>query len=154
MTTHNKKINWKIDATRNIDVLLQPLRWKKPHLINVGSDFDLFDGSVPERFIDEVFAIMAIADHHRFKVLTRFPDNMRRYLTNELRHEHIGLCNEGFATPDWVQDNWPLNNVWLGVSIEDQRSADERIPTLLKTPAALRWVSAEPLAGADDTPSQ
>jgi protein gp37 len=112
-------------------ILTDPLRWAKPRRIFVNSMGDLFHESVPEEWIDKVFHIMALAPRHTFQVLTKRSKRMRDYLTNPATQKlYPGL---------------PLPNVWLGVSAEDQTRADERIPDLLATPAAVRFVSAEPL---------
>lgn len=118
----------------------QPLRWTKPRMIFVNSMSDLFHPDVPEPFIRAVFAIMAQAKRHTFQVLTKRPGRMREILK---RWEQDGLTlREGRGAV--------LPNVWLGVSVEDQAAADERIPLLLDTPSAVRWISAEPLLGPVD----
>jgi protein gp37 len=95
---------------------------------------DLFHEDVADDFIDRVFAVMVFAEQHRFQVLTKRPERMLAYL-NAL----MGRWGEAA--------DWPLLNIWLGVSTEDQPTADERIPLLLQTPAAVRFISAEPLLG-------
>src|SRR4030042_880074 len=102
-----------------------PLHWKKPRRVFVDSMSDLFHKDVPNTFIDQVFWIMMMAPIHIFIVLTKRPKRML----------------------EWVNKNYqnPLPNVWLGVSVEDQKTADERIPLLLQTPAAMRFVSVEPM---------
>ena len=140
--------------------LAQPLRWRKPRMIFVCAHADLFHEAVPDKWIDRVFAVMALAPHHTFQVLTKRPERMRDYLAgyscDGARRLNIaaaaGRLIEG---GDWAGDTvakaeWPLPNVWLGTSVEDQRRADERIPLLLDTPAAVRWISAEPLLGPID----
>ena len=134
------------DVACHEDRLDQPLRWSKPRMIFVNSMSDLFDESVPDEFIDKVFAVMALAEKHTFQVLTKRPERMRDYLNTKNRETIIGEK----AMPEVSKDDfglleWPIKNVWLGVSIENQATADERIPLLLQTPAAVRWVSAEPL---------
>lgn len=131
------------DVRCHEDRLDQPLRWKKPRKVFVNSMSDLFHPDVPDLFIDRVFAVMALAPRHTFQVLTKRPGRMRDYLgcaemsiRDEVKYEDIAQ-----SMP------WPLPNVWLGVSVEDQATADERIPILLQTPAAVRWISAEPLLG-------
>lgn len=114
----------------------QPLRWTRPRRIFVNSMSDLFHEDVPDDFIDRVFAVMAMAERHQFQVLTKRPERMKEYLA--------GYSDRVKTMPFTM----PLPNVWLGVSVEDQATADERIPLLLQTPAAVRWVSAEPLLGS------
>lgn len=147
--------------------LLQPLRWKKPRTIFVCSMTDLFGAFVTDAAIDAVFAVMALCPQHTFIVLTKRSARMRDHMRTPNRkrtmagmvmpisnmlardggHEarvkldHFSACFAGAAA---------FPNVWLGVSAEDQRTADERIPDLLATPAAARHVSCEPLLGPID----
>jgi protein gp37 len=134
--------------------LEQPLRWKKPKRVFVNSLSDLFHDEVPDSFIDQVFAVMAAAHRHTFQLLTKRPARMLSYLSDPAVEERIhwaslplyGHTEDFDATVDsWVFGRWPLPNVWLGVSVENQHFADERIPLLLQTPAAVRFISAEPL---------
>lgn len=106
-----------------------PLQWKKPRTIFVNSMSDLFHKNIDPLFIGRVFETMHKAYWHTFQVLTKRADLMREYMQTE------------YATEP------PPPNVWLGVSVENQEYADERIPLLLQTPAAVRWISAEPLLG-------
>lgn len=143
----------------------QPLRWRKPRMVFVCAHGDLFHEAVPDAWIDRVFAIMALCPHHTFQVLTKRPDRMRAYLNDETRPPRIQVegfpaYREAFFSGEhqfgsiyfnedemtWHMQ-WPLPNVWLGVSVEDQAAADARIPDLLATPAAVRFISAEPLLG-------
>lgn len=143
-------------------ILTQPLHWKKPRKIFVNSMGDLFHEDVPDEWIDRVFAVMALAPQHTFQVLTKRSARMRRYCTEgfgRLADKIIQFRRERGDT-DMVliplphvrpgHHWWPLPNVWFGVSAEDQRRLDERVPDLLDTPAAVRWVSAEPLLGPLD----
>jgi len=116
-----------------------PLKWKRPRRIFVNSMSDLFHDGLPDAAIDQVFAVMAAAPQHTFQVLTKRPARMKAYVGGALRR--VPLLAPGIMVP------WPLPNVWLGVSAERQREADERIPLLLATPAAKRFISAEPLLG-------
>ena len=148
--------------------LTQPLRWRKPVTIFVCSRGDLFHEAVPDAWIDRVFAVMALAPQHFFRVLTKRPERMRAYLSAARAHP-VGLAalDQTFRSMQENPDSkvgdgcvlqgdiahlkeWPLPNVGLGVSVEDQATADARIPLLLATPAAMRFVSAEPLLGAVD----
>lgn len=146
----------------------QPLRWRKPRRIFVNSMSDLFHEAVPDDFIDEVFAVMALADRHIFQILTKRPDRMFDYITSidpgdgsprlpgwrealvEGMAQRRYSADTGEDPSHWLAVHLPLPNVWLGVSVEDQATADERIPLLLETPAAVRWISAEPLLGEID----
>lgn len=136
--------------------LTQPLRWRKPRRIFVNSLSDLFHKDVPDEFIARVFAVMALAPQHTFQLLTKRHGRMRSLLSSdEFRHEIAMQASDNAGEPPFepcptfhhVYDMWPLPNLWLGVSAEDQQTADLRIPALLETPAAVRWVSAEPLLG-------
>lgn len=136
------------------DALTIPLGWKKSRRIFVNSMSDLFHKEVPFEFIAKVFGVMADCPQHTFQVLTKRPDRMSAVL-DELVSSRGRLCR-------WLRKNiegdlccvesqqMPLPNVWLGTSVEDQASADERIPHLLKCPAAVRFLSVEPLLGATD----
>ncbi|MDD2750841.1 MAG: phage Gp37/Gp68 family protein [Acidithiobacillus sp.] len=133
------------------DVLDQPVRWKKPRMIFVNSMSDLFHESVPDDFIDKVFAVMALAEQHIFQILTKRPERMLAYLNTPGREDTIGNTAIPAIRPDCFGVlEWPLPNTWLGVSAEDQETANARIPVLMNTPAAVRWVSAEPLLGPID----
>lgn len=143
-------------------VLTQPLRWREPRRIFVANQTDLFGDWYTDEQRDCVFAVMALAQRHTFQVLTKRPERMREYLSSADRLERLARlmvpsgtgpdCREIVAdewVPKWVAHaRWPLPNVHLGVSVEDQKTADARIPVLLDTPAALRWISLEPMLGA------
>lgn len=126
-----------------------PLFIRKPKMFFVNSMSDLFHEDVPDEWIDRVFAIMAKSYQHTFQVLTKRAKRMREYA---LKRASVGVAAGVVLTFDDGRTlySWPLPNVWLGVSCEDQRRADERIPDLLATPAAIRFVSAEPLLGPID----
>jgi protein gp37 len=129
----------------------QPLRWRKPRRIFVCAHADLFHENVPDEWIDKVFAVMALCPQHTFQVLTKRPERMLAYLTTDRREYLIAAAQAVVPGPTpGIWPHLPLPNVWLGVSIEDQPTADTRIPYLLKTPAAVRFVSAEPLLGPVD----
>lgn len=141
------------------DRLTLPLRWRKPAKVFVSSTSDIFHESLPDEAIDRIFAVMALAPHLTFQVLTKRSWRMRKYLatiaadpTRRTRIYAIGCRMMGVAEPRRYEapPSFPLPNVWLGVSVEDQLAADERIPELLATPAAVRWLSCEPLLGPVD----
>ena len=147
---------WTGEVRFNEQWLDQPLRWKKPRMIFVCAHGDLFAENVPDAWIDQVFAVMALAPQHTFQVLTKRAKRMREYLsyvsqTPSRRTSIYALAARMMRDDDprkrTAPPNLPLPNVWLGVSVEDQKRADERIPDLLATPAAVRWISAEPLLG-------
>jgi protein gp37 len=137
--------------------LLDPISWRKPQRVFVNSMSDLFHESVPDSFIDRVFAVMALAPQHTFQVLTKRADRMRSYMSSTKGADGV-ICRVNAAAREipkgrwWkgAHTSWPWSNVWLGVSAEDQQRADERIPLLLQTPAAVRFISAEPLLGPLD----
>lgn len=131
--------------------LTEPLKVKKPARWFVNSMSDLFHEDVPDEVIDRAFAVMALAPQHVFQVLTKRSKRMREYMTRGgptlQQMAEVPQIGRGIMT---ANTDWPLPNVWLGVSVEDQKRADERIPDLLATPAAVRWISAEPLLGPVD----
>lgn len=131
------------------DRLDQPLRWKKARRVFVNSLSDLFHQDVPDEFILSVFTVMAIAEQHTFQVLTKRPRRMLDLLSKWTSEDLYTAWHDFTGEPPELS-SWPLPNVWLGVSVEDQQTADERIPILLQTPAAVRFVSAEPLLGPVD----
>lgn len=166
-------IEWNADSDR----LTEPLHWRKPRRVFVNSMSDLFHEAVPFEFIDRVFAVMALCPQHEFQVLTKRPERMAEYLLHSggkvngktlEREAHIGLTamsivfetrhadRESTIGKDVILHRdgelvkWPLPNVWLGTSVEDHARADERIPWLLRCPAAVRFLSVEPLLEAVD----
>lgn len=142
-----------------------PLRRRKPTTYFVNSMGDLFHEAMPDEWIDRVFAIMALTPRHTYQVLTKRAARMRDYLNRPIDwNAHLGAIFTAMSTSDRVDlvqakelrhgisssMAWPLPNVWLGVSVERQQEADERIPYLLGTPAAVRFLSCEPLLSAID----
>lgn len=145
--------------------LTQPLRWRRPRRIFVCAHGDLFHEHVPDEWIERVFAIMAMAPRHTFQVLTKRPERMRKFVHLTGKRDDVGswLAAEiaastdissrrmlGLATDLIHGTPWPLPNVWLGTSVEDQATAEERVLPLLDTHAAVRFVSAEPLLAPVD----
>lgn len=129
--------------------LEKPAHWRKPRRIFVCSMTDLFGEWVADEQIGEVFDVMARARQHTYQVLTKRPERMRAWIT-ERGERAVGLPKlpGGYG---WLStEPWPLPNVWCGTSVEDQAAADERIPHLLATPAAVRFLSCEPLIGPVD----
>lgn len=122
------------------DRLAIPLKWKKPRRIFVNSMSDLFHEDVPESFIRAVFSVCASARQHKFQILTKRPERMREIL-DRIKYDMLAI-RPGYGAK--------LPNVWLGTSVENQQTADERIPHLLQTPAAVRFLSCEPLLGPVD----
>ena len=150
-----------VDIALHQDRLDKPLRWTKPRMIFVNSMSDLFHEDVPDSFIDQVFAVMALCPQHTFQVLTKRPERMREY-ASKLRERSLEVAQRAVwlgiwddpeaAAADTVSalDAGFAPNVWLGVSVEDQATANVRIPLLLETPAAIRWISYEPALGPID----
>lgn len=118
-------VNWAGD-----DVLVKPLRWRAPRMVFVNSMSDLFHQAVPDEWVERVWEVMAKASQHTFQVLTKRPERMA----------------------EWCGKYWPepLPNVWLGTSVENQAAANERVPWLVDAPAAVRFLSCEPLLGRVD----
>lgn len=151
------------DVKTHPERLEQVLNWKKPRMIFVNSMSDLFHQDIPFEFIDEVFATMALCTQHTFQILTKRPDRMLEWSKvafqtfPTVRCLELGLEGENLTATGYDDADhrwqWPLKNVWLGVSVENQGAANERIPLLSQTPAAIRWISAEPLLGSLDLAS-
>jgi protein gp37 len=151
--------------------LADPLRWKRPRRIFVNSMSDLFHEKLSNEQIAAVFGVMAASPWHTFQVLTKRAKRMREWFAwADARGDHglamypddpadwrirqmlrvAALCAGVNALPQNHGGPWPLPNVWIGVSVENQAAADERIPDLLATPAAVRFLSCEPLIGPVD----
>lgn len=141
--------------------LVEPLSWRKPQRVFVNSMSDLFHEALPDEAIDRVFAVMLLAPRHTFQILTKRPARMVEYFKGRDLYERVlrwanvvrserpkdELGRIGVSNPaDAAFRPW----IWLGVSVEDQKTADERIPLLLQTPAAVRFVSYEPALGPVD----
>lgn len=129
--------------------LADPLKWRKPRRIFVNSMSDLFHEELTNDAIDEVFAVMAQSPQHTFQILTKRPERMLSYLSHpdcENAIDEAGMYRFGWCHSN-IEGRWPLPNVHLGVSVENQSTADARIPLLLKTPAAIRFISYEPALG-------
>lgn len=127
-----------------------PMRRKKPTTYFVNSMSDLFHKEVPEDFIDQVFAVMASCPQHTFQVLTKRPERMAEYINDPWRLDKIYAQWYSVNDQTPCAEAWPLPNVWLGTSVENQEQADERIPHLLQVPARVRFLSCEPLLGPVD----
>jgi protein gp37 len=119
----------------------------------IGDMTDIFGEWVPDELLDRLFAVFALRSDVTFQVLTKRAHRMHKHFTadpdslTERVEEHLWAMHTDYTTNSLPINPWPLPNVWLGVSCEDQQRADERIPLLLQTPAAVRFVSAEPLIG-------
>ena len=128
------------------DALLKPLSWKRPRLIFTNSMSDLFHPVLTNTQIARIWAVMALAEQHIFQTLTKRPDRMEAFLadpaTPGMVEAFMNMIRPGSKLP-----SWPLENVWVGTSVEDQTRANERIETLSRTVAAVRFLSIEPLLG-------
>lgn len=133
------------------DRLELPLKTRNPTTWFVNSMSDLFHESVTDEQLDQIFAVMAATPRHTYQVLTKRPDRMLEYCSNftkeQLRRSLSSIdFSYGVSIPlSLPADVCPPRNVWLGVTVENQKAADERIPLLLQTPAAVRFLSCEPL---------
>jgi len=149
------------DVKLHPDRLEQPLHWKKPRMIFVNSMSDLFHEDIPFEFIDQIFAVMARSEQHTFQILTKRPHRMLEYIALyrtewnpdydfEMMLREVTMQHDGNEDLLCADSEWPLKNVWLGISCENQATADERIPILLQVPAAVRFLSCEPLLASID----
>lgn len=171
-TLRNGRPGWTGEVRFVPEMLDMPLRWRKPRMVFVNSMSDLFHERVSDEQIAAVFGVMAACPQHTFQVLTKRPLRTREWFAwideraeevklkypNEEREGRYAeaLISAGLGVhgvvdmPNKIPQAWPLPNLWLGVSCENQAAADERIPLLLQTPAEVRWVSCEPLLGPID----
>ncbi len=172
LPAHGTGLDFTILNRENVEIIvddnmiLQPLRWKRGRRIFVCSQTDLFGSFVEEWQIAEMFAVMALAHWHTFQVLTKRPERMQKLLSSDDFWESVegGMSlileeevdplerkrEDLRATAPEPDPDTPLANVWLGVTAENQEWASKRIPALLATPAAKRFVSCEPLLGSID----
>jgi protein gp37 len=132
------------------NILTAPLRWRSFRRIFPCSTTDLFADFVPDAFIDKMFAVMALTPRHTYQILTKRPERMRDYLTElEMEPERKTIKRIAAAAPvplpKFDAMIIPPQNVWLGVTAEDQPAWDERVEILGRTPAAKRFVSVEPM---------
>ncbi|MFF9497213.1 DUF5131 family protein [Streptomyces flaveolus] len=143
------------DITLRPDRLTLPLTWRTPRRVFLDSMSDLFHTDIPDAYIARVFAVMALAPQHTFQVLTKRHGRMKALLSRptfwhlvaDQGRKHFTGCQQDWLAVDAMLGGKPLPHVWLGVSVEDQKRADLRIPALLQTPAAIRFLSCEPLLG-------
>lgn len=143
---------WTGEVRLNEQQLLQPLRWRRPRRIFWNAHGDLFHDAVPDEWIDRVFAVCAASPQHTHMILTKRTARMQAYLTTKKAAAPImvAIGDGTLEQHPWNNELKVPSNVWLGASVEDQQRADERIPDLLATPAAKRFISAEPLLGPVD----
>lgn len=157
-------IRYAVDQTSKIEffldekTLMAPLHWKKPTSIFPCSMTDLYGSWVPDEWLDQIYAVIAITEQHTYQILTKRPERRREYMKDSAPLRNGRVCHQfgelmrrsKMGSAIWT--GWPLPNVWEGISVGNQEEADKMIPILLDTPAAVRWVSYEPaLAGVDFT---
>lgn len=140
------------DVQLRPDKLDQPMKWRKPRKIFVNSMSDLFHKDVPDEYIARVFAVMAATPQHTYQLLTKRHGRMRSLIggLDGSPHRLLEATTDEETASTLYDSDWPLPNLWLGVSVEDQKRADLRIPALIDTPAAVRFLSCEPLLGPVD----
>lgn len=146
------------------EALEHPLRWRKPRRIAVSLMGDLFHEDITNEQIAAVFGVIAATPNHTYLVLTKRPERMAEWFRWIESPKHATCGGWAVSTSETCQcyvvngqglrldcfeqaESWPLANVWLGISAEDQRTLAKRLPHLLATPAVCRWVSLEPLLG-------
>jgi len=150
---HQSTQRWTGEVRLHPDRLEEPLHWRKPRKIFVCDMSDLFHEDVPKLFICKIFDVIARCPQHTFQILTKRPKDMLAFFNAALLDIGDAVKSHPQLTPQQLRVgigttcNWPLPNVWLGTSVEHQHFADERIPFLLQTPAAVRFLSCEPLLG-------
>lgn len=139
-------------VTVHQDALWEPLRWRKPRVVFVNSMSDLFHARVPDAFIASVFGVMAVTPQHTYQVLTKRPRRMRALLGSAAFLSQVDAAADAAfdARNLWAHSldplPWPLPNVWAGTSIENG-DYTWRADDLRKAPAAVRFLSLEPLLG-------
>jgi protein gp37 len=153
------EIQWtdETDIQLHPDRLEKPLHWRKPRRVFVNSLSDLFHEAIPDEYIARVFETMRCAPTHTFQVLTKRPERAREWFSRCGDDEGLGWITHDGTPPGGAysgtgivvgdHDRWPLPNVWVGVSIEDS-SVTWRADVLREIPAAVRFISAEPLLGS------
>lgn len=154
------------------EAMKQVVRWKRPRKVFLTAMGDPFHESLTFEQIAEFMSLTAAAPQHTFQILTKRPDRMEEFFRKvpasavahhagwflrqmlgagklTLRQEATMQAHyDRLGTMEW--QSWPYPNVWLGTSVENQATAEERIPHLMRTPAVVRWLSCEPLLGPVD----
>jgi protein gp37 len=152
----DKRVDWTGLVRFVPEALELPLKWRKPRKIFVNSMSDLFHESVREEHLDQVFAVMALSPQHTYQILTKRPGRMLDYLRSAKNRVRIAAVDLGRMTNteheaiESCQWNWPLLNVWMGVTVENQKALDERARPLynLHNMGWTTFYSAEPLLEA------
>lgn len=134
-------------------VMEKLIRMRSPERVFIGSMTDIVGEWIPDAWLDRAFAYMALAKQHTFQILTKRPERMREYFLSENRDSKISNWATTFdksSSDRIISVDLPLKNCWLGTSVENQKAADDRIPSLLNTPASVRFLSCEPLLESID----
>lgn len=134
------QIVWTGEINFNIDKMNVALKTKKPTMYFIDSMSDLFHEKIPFEIIDKCFDIMVTRPQHIYQILTKRPDRLLEYC----EYQSEELYSAGYDKINGWAFNIP-SHIWMGTSVENQQTADERIPLLLQTPAAVRWLSIEPM---------
>lgn len=142
------------------NILTAPLHWRAPRRVFLSSMTDVGGDWVTDEQLDQLWAVMALTPRHTYQVLTKRPERLGRYIARADFHRINAAAQTISGRRDiavlptqehgMVGTAWPLANVWIGTSVENQAMAAERIPQLLETPAAMRFLSCEPLLGPVD----
>jgi len=149
----------KVELFLDAKHLAKPLHWRKPRRVFLCSMTDLFLEDYPDAWIDQICAVAALCPQHIFFFLTKRGQRMQEYMTDPATPDRVDQAMDRIAPAHWcmreledcgLNGGWPLRNVWVGGSCHDQPSANEIIPQILATPAAVRFISAEPLLGPID----
>lgn len=168
----NQRGRWNGHVKLVPEALMDPIKWRGAKRVFVNSMSDLFHDEVPFGYIDKVFAVMAMTPQHTYQILTKRPERMRYYTLSRMTRGRIDMPQLGWKVErllgEWATGplwrHWeachaaiertdftrPLPNVWLGTSTENQATADKRIHYLLQCPAAVRFLSVEPMLGGID----
>ena len=160
LTTVKKRgLDWTGDIVFPAGRMTQPLHWRTPRRVFVNSMADLFHPAVPDEMINRIFGVMALCPQHTFQILTKRPERMKDYINSAGRETLVWIEAYDRAVREKRSDHeyhkrnpvpWPLPNVWLGVSVENEDTAEERLPLLQQLLAAVRFVSYEPALGPVD----
>lgn len=136
---------WTGHINYNLKSLEKIASFRKPRKIFIGSMSDIFHENVSQYMFEKVFRYISSFQQHTFILLTKRPDIMKK------RMEDLFMLYKAkkldFNSPFY---HWPLKNLWLGVTVCNQLEAEEKIPKLLTIPAAIRFVSIEPMVEAID----
>lgn len=167
----NGNLDWSGEVRLIPERLEIPLHWKKPRRIFVNSMSDLFHEKLTDTDIASVLVVCALACHHTYQILTKRPARMREFLNRYSLSDCMDMAVESGAPipmgreisksitlamrsiardPSTFPDYFPMPHIWFGVSVEDQKTAESRIPLLLQTPAVVRFTSYEPALGPVD----